>query len=177
MTTLLPADVEEWAAELADNIDQGRYDADLDALAEVLADARSIARVASDLGRMAESRIAQVMAEAGQRSTAAGQWRIDREPRIKTAWDSDALFRQLTARSRVTEDGEPVADGEARRRLIEDLRACLPLTASLAWRVRALQTRGIDPGEYRATETTGWRVAVAHNTDTDTEIEKEEAGT
>lgn len=93
-----------------------------------------------------------------------GPWRVERRwgsPRSK--WASESLFGEMCARSSVDADGQMLNDTEGRRRLIDMLHGCLPLTASLGWRTTALRSFGIDPDDWSEKGQGSWRVEVIYD--------------
>jgi hypothetical protein len=60
-----------------------------------------------------------------------------KQGRERTKWDPDAVIAALARRAR----GDLLT-------LLDDIKACAPITPSMKWRVRELRGRGIDPDEF-----------------------------
>lgn len=62
-------------------------------------------------------------------------------------WDSEPLLRDL-CRQVLDPDQTGEIDASAIPELLRVLKAVLPMTASLGWRVTALKEQGVDPEQY-----------------------------
>lgn len=106
----------------------------------------------SDLARAVEERLAEVMPD--KRLELPGLPVLERHRGTnRKKWQSEELLSVVVGRSIVDGDGalattDPI---EIRSRIEAEVRACLPITGSLGWRVTALRDRGIDPDEFCAT--------------------------
>ena len=93
--------------------------------------------------------IADTMPE--RRVTVEGVGTVERKAKVsRKNWDSDELLRKLIARAILdSETGElPSSPIVAADLILQELRAVMPITGSLGWRVTALRERGIDPDEW-----------------------------
>lgn len=132
---------------------------DLAEMAEALALVREVITRARSIEALLVDTIAATM--TGPQADVDG-WRVERtRPRNRKAWDSEGLLSELARRADVDPETGEVFDAEtARKRLIEAIRACVPLTGSLGWRTRALREWGIDPDEWCESSPAPWRVTV-----------------
>lgn len=60
-----------------------------------------------------------------------------KQGRERTKWDPDAVIAALARRAR----GDLLT-------LLDDIKACAPITPSMQWRVGALRKHGLDPDEF-----------------------------
>ena len=147
------SDMVETAVNGADMLRDQLGEHSLPELARLFAAIRNAEAKLGMLKRETEANLADAV-------KACGEW----EPEIpgvgvlkvrhskRTEWDSSRLFATLMARA-----GEAEQPAEA---AFDMLSAALPLTKSLGWRTGGLRECGLDPDEYRATESTGYRVQV-----------------
>lgn len=143
----------EW---MADERDLHNLATLLDALEEAYS---TLAAIRRDITPV----IAELM---GRQQVQVGDYKLERfGGKVRRRWQSGSIFNELIARSNVSPEGEVLDDAAARERLIEAVRACVPLTGSLAWRTRALQSWGVDPDEYAESSPASFRVEVHHVTD------------
>lgn len=144
--------------------------------AEWMADERDLQNLAVLLSTLVEARktlnaverdITPVIVELmGRQQVQVGDFKLERfGGKVRRRWQSGSIFNELIARSNVSPEGEVLDDAAARDRLIEAVRACVPLTGSLAWRTRALQSWGVDPDEYAESSPASFRVEIHHVTD------------
>lgn len=112
---------------------------DLQALAGGLARLRKFRRAVSDLERHVEGLAADLM--PGKQVNYDDELTLERHRSVsRSGWQSEDLLRRLV--------GDQVVDPETGENVIGTLLACVPFTASLAWRVGALRERGIQVDEW-----------------------------
>jgi hypothetical protein len=98
----------------------------------------------------------------------AGPWTVKRHRgKGSGKWDSPGVFNALVRRANLDRETGEVLPEPDLRAAIELLRACLPLTDSLGWRVTALvEQAGLDPDEWRTFGRGPWHVDVDLDTET-----------
>lgn len=95
--------------------------------------------------REVENDIARLLPEKKMVIDNIGQ--VERKTSIARKWESEELLNDILNTALVDKDtGEVNIQLVSRAR--EILKAALPLTASLGWRVTGLQSLGLDPDEY-----------------------------
>jgi hypothetical protein len=135
----------------------------LEQLASKLANVRGEQAVLAE--REAEL-VEQIAAAMRGRLEHPGPWRLDRgwtAPRCK--WQSEAVLSEGVKQAADPETGEIDAG-----KLLTFVRDCVPLTASLGWRMggprskgRGLRDYGIDPDEYSEKGEGHWTVEVTYD--------------
>lgn len=136
---------------------------DLESLAWGLTAIREMQRKLSMLERQTDGDVARLVRDHADRSPfidGLGTLEVHRRS-TKVRWESERLFGLLIdaiADEAIvdTETGEMVGDPTTARAITallrERLAACLPLTASMGWRVGGLKAAGVDPETYRERE-------------------------
>lgn len=122
-------------------------------LARLFAAIRDAEAKLSVLKRECEANLADAVKACGEREPevpGVGVLKVRRANR--TEWDSSRLFAVLMARAGESEQPIDAA--------FDMLAAALPLTKSLGWRTGGLRECGLDPDDFRATTSSGWRVQV-----------------
>lgn len=125
----------------------------LEPLQQVLGDLRLIEQ-------QAKRGIADTMPE--RKVTVEGVGTVERKAKItRKGWDSDELLRKIIAGAILDEEtGElPESPMVAADLILQELRAVLPITGSLGWRVGALRDRGIDPDEWCTEDRDGYTIS------------------
>lgn len=144
----------EWIENAVNGADYLRDQlTDLGDLARLLATIREAQGKLAVLQRECEANLADAVKASGEREPevpGVGVLKVRRSNR--TEWDSTRLFAVLMARAGESEQPIDAA--------FDMLAAALPLTKSLGWRTGGLRECGLDPDDYRATESTGWRVQI-----------------
>lgn len=141
------ANLIDFATEAINQFDGDEVTGDDDRLVEALAGLTDLKAKLRDVEAQVQ---AALVARFCTQQAQVGRYRLERRGGTnRKAWQSEDVFSELVRRSNVdTETGEILSDAEARDRLIDAVKACVPLTGSLGWRVRALRGLGIDPSEY-----------------------------
>ena len=121
---------------------------DYETLTYGLAALTPLLRDLKDLERALKSDIAASMPD--KRIEVDGVGVVERRSgSTRKSWQSEDLLRELVqACSTVDANGEMHTDPEA---LLAVLKAAVPFTASLGWRVGALRDLGLDPDEWSET--------------------------
>jgi hypothetical protein len=154
----LPDVIETWrnAIEALDADRRGLAElGQVDMLAFGLDRIRELRRQLGDLERAVEADIAGLM--DGKQQTIDGLGTLERRRGTdRKGWDSDEVLKsivQLAVVNAIDPDtGELPSHTELVARVVADIAACAPLTASTGWRVTALRAMGIDPDEYCITK-------------------------
>lgn len=152
---VLPDVIETWrnAIEALDaQAENLAIDGQTDLLAFGLDRIRELRRVLGDLERNVESHIVDLM--AGKTEAVDGLGTLERRRGTdRKAWQSDQL---LDAVVQVAVDPEGTGEigtaGDVLDAVVQAITACVPITASLGWRVTALRERGFDPDEWCETK-------------------------
>jgi hypothetical protein len=152
----------EAIARMGDSVrllaEQGDYESlvrGLEPLQQVIGDLRVIEHDAKRF-------IADTMPD--RRVTVEGVGTVERRAKItRKNWDSDELLRKIVAAAVVNpETGEiPNSPMEAADRILQEIRACLPITGSLGWRLGALRERGYDPDEWCQEHRDGYTISLS----------------
>lgn len=118
----------------------------------------------SDLARRAEDALAASMPAKEVRDLPGLPPFERRKGSDRKAWQSADLLREIVHQHRHVnpETGEITVDTDA---LLDALKAAVPFTGSLGWRVKALRELGLDPDEW--CETKPGRVAIQWHEGTD----------
>jgi hypothetical protein len=132
---------------LSDAADRNIDDSNLDTLACLLADIRRYRRNLADIEHHIETEVASLM-DADQVNLGDNLTLIRHTGSERKGWRSEEILRSLGMQARMDEHGEVQPPNEQYTRLYELVQACVPLNASLGWRVRALRERRIDPDQY-----------------------------
>lgn len=125
----------------------------LEPLQQVLGDLRL-------LEQQVKRGIADTMPE--RRVSVEGVGTVERKAKVtRKGWDSDELLRKIIAGAILDEEtGElPESPVVAADLILQELRAVLPITGSLGWRVTALRERGIDPDEWCTEDRDGYTIS------------------
>jgi len=125
----------------------------LEPLQQVLGDLRM-------LEQQVKRGIADTMPE--RRVTVEGVGTVERKAKTtRRNWDSDELLRKIISGAILDEQtGElPSSPMVAADLILQELRAVMPITGSLGWRVTALRERGIDPDEWCEQDRDGYTVS------------------
>lgn len=125
----------------------------LEPLQQVLGDLRLVEQ-------QAKRGIAATMPD--RRVTVDGVGTVERKARItRKNWDSDELLRKIIAGAILDEaTGEvPSSPVVAADLILQELRAVMPITGSLGWRVTALRERGYDPDEWCEEDRDGFTIS------------------
>ena len=135
---------------------------DLESLAWGLSQIRDVQRKLGILAGLIDADVSRLNQQEGNRIAIDGLGVLETKRRsTKTTWDSEALYGRLIdaiAANAVldTETGQITGDRDTAQRMTmllrEHLTACLPLTASMGWRITGLKAAGIDPDTYRERE-------------------------
>lgn len=157
------ADVLDAALVMADDQRKALVETgDLTNLAHGLHQLRDITRKVSMLERQTDGDVARLVRTEGKRAEIPGLGTVEVHRRsTKTKWESDRIYGRLVdaIANLATIDpdtGEVIGDADTAERMAHLLREilapCLPLTASMGWRVGGLKEAGIDPNTYREQE-------------------------
>lgn len=159
LADVIDAAIDHADRQRADLAEQG----DLESLAWGLTAIREMQRKLSMLERQTDGDVARLVRSHEDRQVfvdGLGTLEVHRRS-TKVRWESERLFGLLVdgiADEAVvdTETGEkrgdPATAGRIADLLRERLAACLPLTASMGWRVGGLKAAGVDPDTYRERE-------------------------
>lgn len=142
---------------LAAQADELASDGDLMSLAYGLSDLRRFRRQISDVEKHVEVLVADLMDRDILNLAADNVVLERRRGKDRHNWQSQSILDELFNASFVDADGV-LRPTTAIDRFREAVRACVPLTGSLAWRTQALRSYGLDPDEYA--ETSPGRVSV-----------------
>lgn len=129
----------------------------LEPLQQVLGDLRLIEQ-------QVKRGIADTMPE--RRVTVEGVGTVERKAKVtRKNWDSDELLRKIIAVAILDrETGElPSSPMIAADLILQELRAVMPITGSLGWRVTALRERGFDPDEWCEEHRDGFTISFARD--------------
>lgn len=140
---------------------------DWEALAWALSAVRALSRDLRTLERATVEDVAGLLPE--KRVTIDGLGTVERrKASTRRAWQSEDLFRRLLAQALVDpETGEILAGStlEVAETIGSEVLACMPVTASMGWRVTALRARGLDPEDW--CETTEGPASITIHGDTE----------
>ena len=154
----------EAIARMSDSVralaEQGDYEAlvrGLEPLQQVIGDLRIIENEA-------KRAIADTMPD--RKVTVEGVGTVERRLKVtRKNWDSDELLRKIVAAAVVdpTTGEIPSSPIEAADRILQEIRACLPITGSLGWRLTALRERGYDPDEWCEEHRDGYTISLSRS--------------
>ena len=142
-----------WTTEADELAEHG----DWESLGDGLERIRALKRQLSTLERHVEDHVAALMPD--KRIVTPGLGMERRTSKDRRGWQSEEILRELHAQSWADGDGVQRTEGEAFEVFYESVKECVPLTGSLAWRVKALAEYGIDPEDYA--EVTPGRTSVS----------------
>lgn len=129
----------------------------LEPLQQVLGDLRM-------LEHQVKRGIADTMPE--RRVSVEGVGTVERKAKVtRRNWDSDELLRKIIAGAILDETtGElPSSPVVAADLILRELRAVMPITGSLGWRVTALRERGIDPDDWCDEDRDGFTISFSRD--------------
>jgi len=121
---------------------------DWQSLAWIVNEIRKVKADLDALVRECEENVAAMM--PNKKETIDGLGVIERRTTSSRKWDSEGLLRHLV-RSTLDPEGTGELHYENVLALIDKLKAALPLTGSLGWRVTPLKENGIDVDSWSET--------------------------
>jgi len=142
-------------AFLADSLAES---GDIGALGDGLGRLREFRKAVTDLEQHIEDHVARLM--DSDRVLLDGLVMERHHHKDRKGWQSEDLLRHLV--------GDRLIDPETGENVYADLVACLPLTASLSWRVKALRERGVDVGDW-CNEAPGRPTVTVYRTEEETD--------
>lgn len=135
--------------DLVDHVQHALDDGDVEELGKLHVLCSKLRQQLSDIARDVEVRLAEVMPDKVLELPGLPVMERRRGTDRKR-WASEDLLSLIVSRAIIDpETGELLSDPVVLRSRIEDeVRACMPVTGSLGWRVTALRERGIEPDEF-----------------------------
>ena len=132
-----------WWTQTADKLAE---EGDWESLGDGLDRIRALRKQLSDLERHVEDHVAALMPD--KRIVVPGLGMERRTSKDRRAWQSEEILTHLWMQTWVDENGEITDDATHSAQFLAAVKACVPFTGSLGWRVKALAEYGIDAEDY-----------------------------